>query len=103
MPATSEAVDIVPDAPAVPQNVVPALEAHWELERLLGSGSQGAVWAARHRTEPTSTVAVKLLAKCGDAAREADREAFRAAVLDWRKKDGPLVVERFGQPVEKDK
>ena len=38
-----------------------------------------------------------------DAAREADREAFRAAVLDWRKKDGPLVVERFGQPVEKDK
>ena len=38
-----------------------------------------------------------------DAAREADREAFRAAVLDWRKKDGPLIVERFGRPVEKDK
>ena len=38
-----------------------------------------------------------------DAAREADREAFRAAVLDWRKRDGPLVVERFGEPVEKDK
>ena len=38
-----------------------------------------------------------------DAAREADREAFRTAVLDWRKKDGPLVVERFGEPVPKDK
>ena len=38
-----------------------------------------------------------------DAAREEDRAAFRAAVLDWRKKDGPLIVERFGQPVEKDK
>ena len=38
-----------------------------------------------------------------DAAREADREAFRAAVLDWRKRDGPLVVERFGEPVRRDK
>ena len=38
-----------------------------------------------------------------DAAREEDRAAFRAAVLDWRKKDGPLVVERFGEPVPRDK
>jgi hypothetical protein len=38
-----------------------------------------------------------------DAAREEDRAAFRAAVLDWRKRDGPLVVERFGEPVSRDK
>lgn len=53
-----------------PTHVVPALNDKWKLERLLGSGSQGHVWLARHRNIATRTVAVKLLKSCADAWRE---------------------------------
>ena len=58
---------------------------------------------ARLNDERYSHGALREAQRRRDAAREADREAFRAAVLDWRKKDGPLVVERFGEPVPRDK
>ena len=58
---------------------------------------------ARLNDERYSHDALREAQKRRDAAREEDRAAFRAAVLDWRKRDGPLVVERPGRPVEKDK
>ena len=62
--------------PSIVSQVVPALEAQWTLERMLGSGAQGAVWAARNQVDQTWSVAVKL-AKAGDAARECHWPASR--------------------------
>ena len=64
--------------PSIVSQVVPALEAQWTLERMLGSGAQGAVWAARNQVDQTWSVAVKL-AKAGDAAREV--AAYRRLCL----------------------
>lgn len=91
-----------------------ALRERW-LARLAGvvgiDNEQRLVARARLQTaldglvggERYSHEALRAARRRRDAAREEDRAAFRAAVLDWRKKDGPLVVERFGLPVEKDK
>lgn len=53
-------------------HIVAELHGRWTLERLLGSGSQGQVWQARHRRRPTKVMAVKLLRKCSDAQREVE-------------------------------
>ena len=53
-----------------PHNVIPALLPHWQLERRIGSGSQGEVWRARSRHNHNRVSAVKLLRACKDAQTE---------------------------------
>jgi hypothetical protein len=59
-------------ASSEPTHAVEWLRDEWELERLLGSGSQGQVWAARHKTAKKRTAAVKMLRDCDDAWHEID-------------------------------
>ena len=46
----------------------------WNLERVLGSGSQAYVWRARNKSDGR-LAAVKLLRNCSDARREVEAYA----------------------------
>ena len=57
-------------SPIEPKHAVATLHDNWSLERLLGSGSQGQVWHARHKRDTKATCAMKLLRNCTDARNE---------------------------------
>ena len=85
-------MNATPPTTRLPKNLVPALELHWNLETIIGSGSQGEVWSACSKVNPKRKMAVKLLRNNNDAVREV--EAFEQ-LRKFAQHDNVLNV-RFG-------